>query len=218
MWRIGKRDILKYIVIKWLSKELDRMDKTLEYYNQNAKQFTSTTQTLEFSQIQDKFLNYLKSDAKILDFGCGAGRDAKYFLEHGYDVDASDGSVEMVKAASKLTGLDVKLLLFEDLNEKDMYDGIWACSSILHCKKGQLIIVFQKMADALKENGIVYTSFKYGNDSCERNGRYFTDFTSESFHDFMLKIPFALVEEWQSSDIRPGRENEKWLNLILRKN
>lgn len=123
----------------------------------------------------------------------------------------------MVKAASKLTGLDVKLLLFEDLNEKDMYDGIWACSSILHCKKEQLIIVFQKMADALKENGIVYTSFKYGNDSCERNGRYFTDFTSESFHDFMLKIPFALVEEWQSSDIRPGRENEKWLNLILRK-
>ena len=170
MWRMGKRDILKYIVIKWLSKELDRMDKTLEYYNQNAKQFTSTTQTLEFSQTQDKFLNYLKSDAKILDFGCGAGRDTKYFLEHGYDVDASDGSIEMVKAASKLTGLDVKLLLFEDLNEKDMYDGIWACSSILHCKKEQLIIVFQKMADALKENGIVYTSFKYGNDSCERNG------------------------------------------------
>ena len=127
---MGKRDILKYTVIKWLSKELDRMDKTLEYYNQNAKQFTSTTQTLEFSQTQNKFLNYLKSDAKILDFGCGAGRDAKYFLEHGYDVDASDGSIEMVKAASKLTGLDVKLLLFEDLNEKDMYDGIWACSSI----------------------------------------------------------------------------------------
>ena len=47
---MGKRDILKYTVIKWLSKELDRMDKTLEYYNQNAKQFTSTTQTLEFSQ------------------------------------------------------------------------------------------------------------------------------------------------------------------------
>ena len=83
MWRMVKKDILKYIVIKWLSKELDRMDKTLEYYNQNAKQFTSTTQTLEFSQTQDKFLNYLKSDAKILDFGCGAGRDTKYFLEHG---------------------------------------------------------------------------------------------------------------------------------------
>lgn len=193
------------------------MDKTLEYYNQNAKQFTSTTQSLEFSQTQDKFLEYLKSDAEILDFGCGAGRDTKYFLEHGYDVDASDGSIEMVKAASKLTGLNVKLLLFEDLNEKDMYDGIWACSSILHCRKEQLVIVFQKMVDALKENGIVYTSFKYGVDSCERNGRYFTDFTSETFHDFMQKIPFTLVEEWQSSDIRPGRENEKWLNLILRK-
>ena len=79
---------------------------------------------MEDGETQDKFLNYLKSDAKILDFGCGAGRDTKYFLEHEYDVDASDGSIEMVKAASKLTGLDVKLLLFEDLNEKDMYDGI----------------------------------------------------------------------------------------------
>ena len=193
------------------------IDKTLKYYNENAQSFASGTVSVKFTEVQDKFLEKLNPDVYILDFGCGAGRDTKYFLEHGYDVDASDGSIEMVKAASKLTGLDVKLLLFEDLNEKDMYDGIWACSSILHCKKEQLIIVFQKMADALKENGIVYTSFKYGNDSCERNGRYFTDFTSESFHDFMLKIPFALVEEWQSSDIRPGRENEKWLNLILRK-
>lgn len=51
----GEGNILKYIVIKWLSKEWNRMDKTLEYYNQNAKHFTSTTQSLEFSQTQDKF-------------------------------------------------------------------------------------------------------------------------------------------------------------------
>ena len=110
-------------------KDLESFDACLDTLKQQGYNIKET-QTLEFSQTQNKFLNYLKSDAKILDFGCGAGRDAKYFLEHGYDVDASDGSIEMVKAASKLTGLDVKLLLFEDLNEKDMYDGIWACSSI----------------------------------------------------------------------------------------
>ena len=193
------------------------MDKTLEYYNQNAKQFTSTTQTLEFSQTQDKFLNYLKSDAKILDFGCGAGRDTKYFLEQGYSVDAMDGSLEICKATSDYTGIEVKHMYFHELDECEKYDGIWACASVLHLKKQELPEVLRKISTATKKNGIIYLSFKYGNFEGERNGRYFTDFTSESFHDFMLKIPFALVEEWQSSDIRPGRENEKWLNLILRK-
>lgn len=87
---------------------------------------------------------------------------------------------------------------------------------LVRCHVHSQFFYFVKLLN-LPALGIVYTSFKYGVDSCERNGRYFTDFTSETFHDFMQKIPFTLVEEWQSSDIRPGRENEKWLNLILRK-
>ena len=124
----------------------------------------------------------------------------------------------MCRAASEYTGILVRKMLFEELNEKDCYDGIWACSSILHLPKKILKRVFFKMTDALRSNGIMYTSFKYGNFEGERNERYFTDFTIETFSDFIKEVPEIYIEEkWISTDVRPGRNKEKWLNLILRK-
>lgn len=74
------------------------------------------------------------------------------------------------------------------------------------------------LGTALKANGIVYTSFKYGDFEGERNGRYFTDFTPEAFGEFMQEVPELKIEEyWITGDVRPGRGEEKWLNLILRK-
>ena len=108
--------------------------------------------------------------------------------------------------------------LFQELDEVSKYDGIWACSSILHLSKDELRIVINKMSRALKLNGIIYTSFKYGNFEGERNGRFFTDFTLELFKDFISDVKDIVIEEyWITGDVRPGREDEKWLNLILRK-
>lgn len=194
------------------------MDNTLEYYNQNADEFVQGTLSVDFKQTQNRFLEKLISEAYILDFGCGSGRDTKYFLENGYQVDATDGSGELCKIASNYTGISVKRMLFEELDEVEKYDGIWACSSILHLSKMALKDVFKKMALALKGNGVVYTSFKYGNFEGERKGRYFTDFTFEAFEKYMQDIPELKIEEyWITSDVRPGRGEEKWLNLILRK-
>lgn len=192
-------------------------NKTLDYYNQNAESFIQGTVSVDFKQTQDKFLQSLTGKT-ILDFGCGSGRDTKYFIESGYAVTAIDGSEELCKSASAYTGIQVKHMLFQDLNEVDCYDGIWACSSILHLPKEELKIVTQKMSRALKPNGIIYTSFKYGNFEGERNGRYFTDFTLDEFKDFISDVKDIAIEEyWITGDVRPGREDEKWLNLILRK-
>lgn len=133
-------------------------------------------------------------------------------------MDATDGSEELCKIASNYTGISVKQMLFEELDEVEKYDGIWACSSILHLSKMTLIDVLKKMVVALKGNGVVYTSFKYGNFEGERNGRYFTDFTYEKFEKYIQDIPELQIEEyWITSDVRFGRGEEKWLNLILRK-
>ena len=108
------------------------------------------------------------------------------------------------------------LHLSDAVNE---YNGIWACSSILHLPKKELRSVLQKMCIALKDNGMIYTSFKYGNFAGDRNGRYFTDFTKNTFQEFIKGIPELTIEEqWITSDVRPGRGEEKRLNLILRKN
>lgn len=194
------------------------MDRTINYYNLNAKNFIENTQNADMHITQNRFLRLLDEGASILDFGCGSGRDTKYFLEKGYRVEATDGSSELCKLASVFTGIEVKEMLFQDLDASGKYEGIWACSSILHLPKQELLPVIQKMCNALKDNGVIYTSFKYSNFEGERNGRYFTDFTEDTFDKFMKEIQeLTIEEEWITSDVRPGRGEEKWLNLILRK-
>lgn len=194
------------------------MNNTIKYYNKNADKFVQETLSVNFTLIQERFLSKLPIDAYILDFGCGSGRDTKYFLDKGYQVEAIDGSVELCKMARKYTKIYVKQMLFEELEEFEKYDGIWACSSILHLDKSILKDVLKKMSVALKVNGIIYTSFKYGNFEGERNGRYFTNFTVESFRKYIQELPELQIEEyWITNDMRPGKDEEKWLNLILRK-
>ena len=192
-------------------------NQTLEYYEKNADAYVKDTVSVDFTDVQNRFMQALKG-RKILDFGCGSGRDTLYFLNEGYDVDAMDGCREFCISASQLTGIPVRHMLFQELNEIDYYDGIWACSSILHVSKKDLKDVFTRMIRALHQDGIIYTSFKYGEYEGERNGRYFTDFTIERFKEFIADYDDVIIEDyWFSGDVRPGREEEKWLNLILRK-
>lgn len=191
---------------------------TVQYYDKNAKDFIDGTVVVDFRETQTRFSSKIKDGGRILDFGCGSGRDTKYFLEQGYQVTATDGSSELCKLASGYTGIPVKHMMFQELGEREAYDGIWACSSILHLPLPELKDVFHRIRAALKEDGVLYTSFKYGSYEGERNGRYFTDMTEDKFSDFLMDIKgLELEEQWVTSDIRPGRGDEKWLNIILRK-
>ena len=142
---------------------------TLDYYDQNAE--------------------YLAPGALILDFGCGSGRDSRYFLSKGFNVEACDGSAQMVKIAEKTAGIPVKQMLFDELSR------------------------------AVKRDGIIYVSFKYGDYEGERNGRYFTDLTEERLKALLQEAdpvaPLSITDLWITGDARPGRESENWLNAIL---
>lgn len=194
------------------------LNKTINYYDTNAKEFVEGTLNVNFKATQDKFINKLPAKGYILDFGCGSGRDTKYFLAKDFNVDAIDGSIELCKIASEYTNIKVRHMYFNELSIVNKYDGIWACSSILHLSLDDLVDVFKRMSQALKDEGIIYTSFKYGDFSGERNGRYFTDMTEDSFAKLIVNVDNLKVEEqWITADVRPQRGNEKWLNLILRK-
>ncbi len=194
------------------------MNQTLQFYQQNTEQFAAGTVAVDFSDVADRFLQYLPAHAKILDYGCGSGRDTRYFLERGYAVDAIDGSRELCDYATAYTGIPVRSMLFQELDAVQEYDGIWACASILHVEKAELPEIFQKMIRALKPGGMIYTSFKYGEFEGIRNQRYFTDFTLDSFKEFKQQFPeLEIVESWITGDVRPERSEEKWLNLILRR-
>ena len=193
-------------------------DITLDYYNNNAHSFTSDTLDVEFSDIQDRFLAELQPGTLILDFGCGSGRDSRYFLQKGYRVEACDGSEEMVKTATRNAGIPVKQMLFSELDEQERYDGIFACASILHVPSAELPDIIVKMKEAVKKGGVLYVSFKYGTFEGDRNGRYFTDLTEESLRQILDQVGgLDVISIGITGDARPGREDEKWLNVLLRR-
>ena len=192
---------------------------TLSYYDQNAIGFANSTIQADLSAQYAIFMKYLKPGSYILDLGCGSGRDSKYFfIDHKYSVEAIDGSPELCKIASNFLDQPVRRLLFEDIDYIEQFEAVWACSSLLHVCKDILPDILIKVYKALKPDGVIYMSFKYGSFSGERSGRWFTDLTE---HDLVEIIEhtgcFKILEMYVSDDTRPGRSHEKWLNVILEK-
>ena len=162
---------------------------TLDYYEKNGDLFAQDVDNVNFSQMQIRFISKLPKQAKILDLGCSSGRDSLAFLNAGFDVDAIDGSKKMCAIAQSKTGLSIRNIRFEQLDDQNKYDGVWACASLLHLPKNELPKVLSKIIEALKEEGIFYSSFKYGSFEGYRNGRYFSDFTESSMNELLEQFP-----------------------------
>jgi len=190
---------------------------TADYYNNHAQIFFDSTFQIDMQSLYEPFLKYLPVQAKILDLGCGSGRDALAFKNKGYEVDAIDASVELVKKARELTGIQVKHQSFYDLNEEAVYDGIWACASLLHCERDRLTEVTEKIFNALKPNGVFYMSFKYGNLDRVKDERSFTDLDEQQVQALLDQLDgIKILEQWITVDKRPDRD-EEWLNVLWKK-
>lgn len=191
------------------------MKKTINYYNQTAQTFVQGTIDADLGKLHRRFLKLLPIQAHILDLGCGSGRDAKAFLEAGYQVTAMDGSEGCCKLAGDYIGQPVLCQTFEELDFDQSFDGVWACASLLHLPYTELSGVFERIARALRPGGYLYASFKYGDFEGERNGRYFTDLTEERLAAVMEPVAvLEIVETFVTGDVREGRGDERWLNVV----
>ncbi|MCF8077435.1 MAG: class I SAM-dependent methyltransferase [Desulfotignum sp.] len=201
-----------------MAQNSDLQKETLDYYQSNAKQFFNDTVSIDLSDLYRPFLERLPETGLILDAGCGSGRDTRFFTRQGFEVVAFDNAPEMVKLASHYTGQDCLLLSFDDIHFENKFDGVWACSSMLHVPKSNMINVLNKLCTALRHDGILYTSFKYGDDEVFRNGRLFSNYDEESFHAVITdQKELDMLKYWKTNDLRPGREGEQWLNILLQK-
>ena len=192
------------------------INANIEYYNKNADIFFAGSVNADMSDDRKKFLVYVPAGGRILDAGCGSGRDSKAFLDAGYNVVAFDASEEMRKRASKFIGKEVLDLRFEDISFDKEFDGIWASASLLHVSMNELPEVISKMNRALKENGAIYASFKYGEGTTPRGERLFSDFSEKSIVPLFENAGFEIISVEVGPDSRPGREAEKWVSVIGR--
>jgi len=187
---------------------------TINYYDQHAEEFVSGTENADMQECRIRFLKFLKPGQKILDAGCGSGRDVIEFLKSGYDVDAFDASEEICRIASGKTGINVRQLKFEELEGEDQYDGIWACASLLHVRQENLEDVLLRLHKLLRKKGVIYASFKYGTGERTKDGRYFFDLTEDECGNLFAESGFLIKELFITQDVRKGREAEKWVNVI----
>lgn len=190
---------------------------SITYYDQHADAFIAGTLDVQMQSLYDKFLPHLPAGGHILDAGCGSGRDSRYFLQQGFVVTALDASWPLVLHARTLTGLPVLHCRFDEFVAEQPLDAIWACASLLHVPQAELLLVMDHLARQLRRGGLFYCSFKYGVGEVSRDGRSFTHLDESGLAALLTKLPLSVVECWQTADLRPGRQEECWLNVLLRR-
>jgi len=191
--------------------------KTIDYYDNHSQAFYDRTINADITDSYEKFLKYLPKKANILDAGCGVGRDTKYFLSKGHAVSAFDASQKMVKLACRETGVGVIHSTFQELNFENMFDGVWAQASLLHIPYDMTREIYQKIHLSLKQNGIFYASYKYGNSYMETPERDFYNMNENKILPYFAGL-FNVIELWEKKDNRnkvvPAADGS-WLNFIV---
>ena len=196
------------------------MNNTLKKYNENAKEYFEQTKAADMREIYNHFLLMLPKSACILDFGCGSGRDSKFFLEKGYEVKAIDGSSSLCKLASEYIGQDVECMRFDELSDVSKYDGIWACASLLHVERKELPSIFKKMLLALKDNGVIYASFKKGDQEIIIDDKYYNYVTREILEKILeqIDIKSEIVDYFETETFRTvDRPFSVWENYLIKR-
>ena len=190
---------------------------SVDYYQQQAHSFYHGTVKVDMAPLYARFLPHIAKGGHIIDAGCGSGRDSLYFANLGFKVSAFDASPALVELAQHHSGLPVSVCRFEQFIAAHPADAIWACASLLHVPRTELIQVMSHLSAQLKTGGIFYCSFKYGQEDISRDGRHFTNLDEAGLDALIRHLPLTLIEHWQTKDLRPNRENERWLNAILKK-
>ncbi len=189
-----------------------------QYYNANASDMIENTLELNLKPIYGRFEKYLKPGAKLLDVGFGSGRDSLHFDANGFEVVSIDFASEVYNRGKMLLNTEVLLVDIKDIKYKNEFDAIWASAVLFHFTEEEINNVLVRCHEALVRNGVMYISFKYGEDELVRHGRFFNDFTEEKFNKLMMgNEMFEITEIWQTQDARQDHQHQNWLNIILTK-
>ena len=195
-----------------------KLPNSIPYYDTNAQHFFDTTIGYDLSELYALFLPHLPKGAKILDAGCGSGRDAKCFFDQGYKVVAFDGSQHLVKLARQLTGLPIQHRLLSQVNEVEEFDGIWASASLLHVPKTELHIILEKLKMALKPKGIWYMSFRCGQGEQDEGERYFYDQTIDSLTKILTQLGGVNILHMTIPEKLRSRRGYEFIACVVQKN
>ena len=190
------------------------MNITEQYYINNAQSFFNNTFNANIVDIITDFTKNLQPNSKILDAGCGSGRDSLFFLNHGFQVVAFDSCKELTEIASKAINHPVLHLKFKDLTFENEFDAVWCMASLLHLDKKEFPHALQKCINAVKPNGLLFISLKKGfGTNVDDKNRFFSYYQEDELKTILQELNQTNYIFKINDDIL-GR-NQQWINLTL---
>ena len=194
---------------------------SIDYYNRYAVPYYEETVDASMEEVMKPFVELLSEEsenAEVLDLGCGSGRDTLLLEEYGFYVTPMDGSEEMCKLAEVNTDKEVLQMTYDEMEFDDVFDGIWACASLIHLTEDEIRKVMKKLVQALKENGVLYFFVLLGDRDGIYHGRYFHDYNRRELQSLMEEYPeLEVVDIWTTQDVRSEKSDKLWLNVLARK-
>lgn len=186
----------------------------LRFYRDHAGEFVRRTSALDMGELHDRFLRRLPRQGRILDAGCGSGRDSVLFLRRGFRVTAVDASPAMV-AVARRAGVRARVLPIQAISYRRAFDGIWACASLLHVPRAEISDVLRRLNRALRPNGVLLVTLKEGKgERIEGEGRFFAYYGLDEF-----KALLRSTGDWSRIESRRSRDGKSraWLNFLARR-
>lgn len=198
----------------------EALNPTIKYYNDNVDVYARQTMFCPLPHLYEPFGEFLPASSRILDAGCGVGRDTRHFIEEGHIVISFDASIEMVKKCREYPHAYCIQRSFEEVNFKEEFDGVWANASLVHLEKPDATKTISRLATALKPGGIMFISLKEGQGTKqEDDGRFFQYYTEVETKDlYTADGRLSLIKLWKSaSAIHNGSDQSVWLNILLKR-
>ena len=193
-------------------------EATLRFYSEEAPVYVASGKG-GVNRHLHAFLDRLPAGARILELGCGGGRDCEAMLERGFDVDPTEGVREMARKAEERLGIPVRVMRFDELDADEAYDGVWASASLLHVPRSVLPTVLTRVRKALRPGGLHYASYKSGGaEGRDRFGRYFNYLMLDealSAHDASGAWNVVEAEEYVGGGYEGG--TGPWIHLTLQR-
>lgn len=195
---------------------------TLSHYQERAESFWEGTRDHDVTQNYQAFLKALQKSRggkkfRLLDFGCGPGRDLKYFSELGHEVIGLEGAGAFCQMAKEHSGCEVWRQNFLDLKLPENYfDGIFANAALFHVPRQELARVLGQLHQSLREKGILFSSNPRGEGEGWYDRRYGAYMELEEYESFLHQAGFKVLEYYYRPPGRP-REEQPWLAVVARK-
>lgn len=193
---------------------------TLRHYDQHAESFWQGTRDHDVSQNRDALLEHLggKGPYRILDFGCGPGRDLEAFEKLGHEMIGLEGAERFVALARKHSGCEVWQQDFLQLNlPAEHFDGVFANAALFHVPSPELPRVLRELAATLKPAGVLFSSNPRGeNEEGWSAGRYGVYYTLERWREVVSAAGFTEIMYYYRPAGLP-RARQPWLASLWRK-